>query len=450
MTGQNTVYSLKQVAEHRSEDDCWVAVNNKVYNLTKWLNKHPGGKSVLFNLAGTDCSDEFRTFHYKPNYNLLKLFQVGDLDPADCKEDTAISKDLQVLHDKFKSEGVFEPDYLFYLTRAAIILLLFACSFYLFTYSTSLWACAASAVCLGFAWQQLAFVGHDIGHHVVTHDMKLDDKLGVVFGNFLQGISLEWWKHSHNTHHSVTNSLTHDPDIQHLPFLAVDKLFFESIFSKYYHRKLDFDKAGEFFIAKQHYLFYVVMALARFNLYAQSFRHNTVGPGGKDVKRSRIELISLACFWVWFLTVLSFTPTWLHLVTFLLISHAVAGIVHVQICINHFPMDTYDGVPQKYFTNDGYLMSQLKTTRNIECPPFMDFFHGGLQFQIEHHIFPHLTRSKLRYVQGHLKELCMKHDLPYQSVPFWKANYDVLVKLYETSKELKLADIIVDGLNMTG
>ena len=147
---------------------------------------------------------------------------------------------------------------------------------------------------------------------------------------------MEWWKHSHNTHHSVTNSVTHDPDIQHLPFLAVNKAFFKSIFSKYYHKRLNFDKASEFFIAKQHYLFYVVMALARFNLYAQSFRHNLIGAGTAYPKRARVEVLAMIGFWTWLITVLSLTPTWLHTLVFLLVSHAVAGIVHVQICINHF------------------------------------------------------------------------------------------------------------------
>ena len=74
---QKNIFTLKQVSEHKTESVCWVAIDNKVYNITKWLSKHPGGKSVLFNLAGTDCSDEFRTFHYKPNYELLKAFCVG-------------------------------------------------------------------------------------------------------------------------------------------------------------------------------------------------------------------------------------------------------------------------------------------------------------------------------------------------------------------------------------
>jgi len=448
-TKELPVFTLKQVSEHNAETDCWVAINNRVFNITNWLAKHPGGKSILFNFAGTDCSDEFRIFHYTPNYKLLKSFCVGTLHPDDCRKNTELSKDLQELHDRIKLQGAFLPDYWFYVSRAAIILALFAASAYLFNYSSSLWVCAASAICLGMAWQQLAFVGHDIGHHVLSHNRNTDDNLGVVFGNFLQGISLEWWKHSHNTHHSVTNSVTHDPDIQHLPFLAVNKAFFKSIFSKYYFRTLDFDKVCEFFIAKQHYLFYVVMALARFNLYAQSFRHNIVGAGSTNVRKN-IELVSLAGFWVWFLTVLSFTQTWWHLAVFLLVSHAVAGIVHVQICINHFPMDVYEGLPQKAFTDDSYLMSQLMTTRDIECPPFMDFFHGGLQFQVEHHVFPHLTRSHLRNVRDELQVICKKHDLPYQSVGFWRANWDVIVKLYETSKQMKLADMFLDGINLNG
>ena len=77
----------------------------------------------------------------------------------------------------------------FYAGRAVIILSLFIGCAYLFNYSPSLWSCAASGFLLGLAWQQLAFVGHDIGHHVVTHNQKSDDNLGIVFGNFLQGES---------------------------------------------------------------------------------------------------------------------------------------------------------------------------------------------------------------------------------------------------------------------
>lgn len=104
------VFTLKQVSEHNAETDCWVAINNRVFNITNWLAKHPGGKSVLFNFAGTDCSDEFRIFHYTPNYKMLNTFCVGTLHPDDCRKNTELSKDLQELHDRIKLQGAFLPD----------------------------------------------------------------------------------------------------------------------------------------------------------------------------------------------------------------------------------------------------------------------------------------------------------------------------------------------------
>ena len=64
------------------------------------------------------------------------------------------------------------------------------------------------------------FAGHDSGHSGITHDRKLDTLIGIIAGNLFTGISLAWWKLSHNVHHIVCNSVEHDPDIQHLPMLA--------------------------------------------------------------------------------------------------------------------------------------------------------------------------------------------------------------------------------------
>jgi fatty acid desaturase len=73
---------------------------------------------------------------------------------------------------------------------------------------------------LGLYWQQLAFIGHDSGHNAVTHDKQTDYWIGLIHGPLLSGISISWWKDSHNVHHVSTNSIGHDPDIQHLPFLV--------------------------------------------------------------------------------------------------------------------------------------------------------------------------------------------------------------------------------------
>eukprot|EP01044_Picomonas_judraskeda_P012215 COSAG03_NODE_1733_length_3586_cov_630.263550_3_plen_157_part_00 len=97
----------------------------------------------------------------------------------------------------------------------------------------SLSARLLGAAVLGFFWQQIAFVGHDIGHNSITHRRSVDYMLGAV-NVALFGVSMGWWKRSHNTHHVVCNSVENDPDIQHLPVLAVTPSIFKGFVSTYH------------------------------------------------------------------------------------------------------------------------------------------------------------------------------------------------------------------------
>ena len=267
----NRLYTRDEVESHCTADDAWIIILNKVYEVTNWIPKQPGGPQFILNLAGQDCTDEFKMFHLEPNRKRLKPFYKGEVIPEERREPTALAKDADKLFNKLKGMSVFETDYWFYFKQASIIVALLYGAIYFMQYASSLLgALVLSAIQLGFFWQQLAFVGHDLGYHVLTHDRKLDDILSAFFGNFLQGISLEWWKHNHNTHHTLTSSISHDPDIQHLPFMAVSKDYFQSIFCYYYQCTMKFDGLTEYLVSMQHYMFYPIMSLARFKLYVQS------------------------------------------------------------------------------------------------------------------------------------------------------------------------------------
>merc|ERR1712146_328957 len=122
---------------------------------------------------------------------------------------------------------------------------------------------------------------------------------------------------------------------------------------------------------------------------------------------------------------------------------------HVQICLSHFSMATYhdcggENVKGKNFKgSDEWFRMQVATTMNIDCPWYMDWFHGGLQFQIEHHLWPRLPRHNLRYARKLTKALCEKHKLHYHEKPFFAANAELMGGLYDVAmkaRKLKVGD----------
>lgn len=75
-------FTKEEVAIHNTEQDCWIIINGTIYNLTKFVNKHPGGKQTILNVAGKDGSDVFNSIHGNgPQTFVLKMFKVGILHP---------------------------------------------------------------------------------------------------------------------------------------------------------------------------------------------------------------------------------------------------------------------------------------------------------------------------------------------------------------------------------
>ena len=187
----------------------------------------------------------------------------------------------------------------------------------------------------------------------------------------------------------------------------------------------------------QHYLYYPIMALARWNLYAQSWILLLSRP--KEVEGWWKEFAGNAGFIMW-LTALTmqFPAGTGERPLFLLLSHAVAGLtLHVQITMSHFSADTYMGRPyNKNDDADGWVHTQLAGSIDIDCPEWLDWFHGGLQFQIEHHLFPRVPRHNLRALQGVLKAFCAEHGLTHISMPFSDCNVHTVKHMARVGKAL--------------
>ncbi|MCL7046171.1 hypothetical protein MKW94_003478 [Papaver nudicaule] len=295
-----------------------------------------------------------------------------------------------------------------------IVVLLFL-SVYGILMSDSVWVHLGCGGMMGFVWIQSGWLGHDSGHYQIMSTPEYNRFAQVLTGNCLSGICIAWWKWNHNAHHIACNSLDFDPDLQHMPFFAVSSQFFNSLVSYFYDRKMNFDSFTRFLVSYQHWTFYPVMCLARINLFAQSFM---LLLSKRRVRNRGQEILGLLVFWTWFPLLVSCLPNWGERVMFVIASFSVTGIQHVQFCLNHFSSSIYMGPP----SGNDWFEKQTTGSLDITCPSWMDWFHGGLQYQVEHHLFPRLPRCHLRKISPFVKELCSKHKLPYTSVSFWEAN----------------------------
>ena len=358
----------------------------------------------------------------------LDLAKYPDLD---LDTQRYIVKRYRELNQRIKSQDLYQCNYWMYGIESIRYSLLFA----LFVYFLRIGWYGTSGAFLGMFWHQMVFIAHDAGHMGITHNFHVDTVIGIIIADFIGGLSLGWWKRSHNVHHIVTNSPEHDPDIEHMPFFAISHRFFDSLYSTYHDRIMSYDFFAKRIIQVQHYLYYPILLFGRFNLYVQSWLYLALGQAprkGPAWWHRHLEVAGNVIFWMWFgygimyRTIPTASGRW----AFLMVSHMMTAPLHVQITLSHFAMSTADlGV------NESFPQRMLRTTMDVDCPQWLDFFHGGLQFQAIHHLFPRIPRHNLRRAQKLVQEFCHEVGIPYALYGFVDGNKEVIGKLGEIGRQ---------------
>jgi delta8-fatty-acid desaturase len=358
----------------------------------------------------------------------LDLSKYPSLDPDTQSE---IIHKYKLLSQRIHAEGLYNCNYTAYFWEAARCAFLFAA---MLIFLRSGWYCTSGAF-LGIFWSQLVFAAHDAGHIAITHNYTIDTIIGMHIAAPLGGLSLGWWKRSHNVHHIVTNSPEHDPDNQHLPFFAINHRFLGNIFSTYHERLLPYNAVAKFLVLYQAWLYYPVLTLGRFNLYIQSFIFLFQGQGprhGQAWWHRYFEIAGTLIFWYWFgyLLIYASIPTPFPRFCFITISHMITMPLHVQFTLSHFAMSSTDLGPYESFPQ-----KMLRTTMDVDCPQWLDFIHGGLQFQAVHHLFPRVPRHNLRRAQVLVKGFCKEMGIPYALLGFVDGNREVVGRLGEVGRQ---------------
>jgi fatty acid desaturase len=453
------IVSWEELESHRDNHSWWICIDNKAYDVTEWSKSHPGGPHALKNMAGRDASDLVKQLHKEISWKgRVTNMYVGEMEPRVTASggNKEFAEECRQLRIFLELSGWFKTTFWFNFLTSLRVYAMFVVSWILVIKGADMesrWMQYIGALILGLFWQQCNFLGHDAGHGSLIPNKFWNEWYGLILGNISSGVGLAWWNYSHYTHHVVTNVITHDPDIQHLPVLAVSEKFYNSIYSSYLGRVLPFDRLSKFMVGYQHILFYPIMSVARLFLQFNTLLHILIHPHCPNRLREFVGFCLFVCWWTY---MLSYLPTWGSLAIFYYLTHFAVAIIHIQITMSHFMMETFDRVPYEQ-TDESFYEFQLRTSLDIDCPTYLDWFHGGLQFQVVHHLFPRIPRSRLRELSYIVEAICKKHGIKYHKYGFLEANYLTwknMARVAKGARQGKLVKfeetLVFQGMNMIG
>jgi fatty acid desaturase len=255
------------------------------------------------------------------------------------------------------------------------------------------WWQLGTAVFLAVIFAQIGFLAHDAGHRQVFRSRRANYVVGLLCGNLCIGLSIGWWTGKHNRHHAHPNTEGADPDIM------IGALAFSSgqvRASRGIQRLL---------IRYQAYLLIPMLFLEAVSLHASSIRAMT-----RRACRSRgWEAALLAAHAAAYLTAVFLVLSPARAIAFILVQQGVFGFyLACSFAPNH------KGMPILAASDESdFLRRQVLTSRNVRGGWLTDFALGGLNYQIEHHLFPSMPRPSLRRSQSLIAAFCAEHGLPY-------------------------------------
>jgi len=283
------------------------------------------------------------------------------------------------------------------------------------------------AILVGIGYQQLGWLGHDLCHHNMLKNRKMNNFFAYIYGNVLDGFSVNWWKDRHNTHHAITNVLDADPDVDNLP------LFVWSVND--IHRIASTGSSlAEYIIPYQHFYFIPFTLFLKLIWCLQSlFFIKSPETQNKSYQKSlNYEKATLLLHWTWVAAVCWMTGSWSNAFMFLFVSEFIGGsAIALIVFMNHYACEQLKFDEGK---EANFLTLQFDTTKNISPGIFMDWFAGGLNYQIEHHLFPTMPRHNLSKVKPLVEEFCRQHKLHYQTGSFWSCLVAVETKLADVAE----------------
>ncbi|NEE03463.1 fatty acid desaturase family protein [Phytoactinopolyspora halotolerans] len=307
--------------------------------------------------------------------------------------------------------GLLRRRYGYYWTKIITTVAAFAGIWVAFGFLGNSWFQLLLAAGLGAVLAQISFLGHDSAHRQIFTSHRWNDWMSRVLSGLFAGLSHGWWMNKHSRHHANPNKEGADPDIgpsafAFTPAIAQSRRGLAARLTRW-----------------QGYFFPLIL-LVGLALHIASVRtlvHR------KQLKHRWWEVAFITGRFGGYITVLFLVLPPGKAAAFVGVQMALFGLLlGGTFTTNHVGMPI---VPPDMKID--FMRRQVLMSRNITGGRFTTFAMGGLNYQVEHHLFPNMPRPNLRKAQSLVREHCAKHDIRYTETSFFGA-YRAIIRYLNT------------------
>ena len=329
---------------------------------------------------------------------------------------TAAGSDFAELNRRISAAGLLDRRPFHYAVRLSVVTLLLAGGWTAFALVGSSWWTLAVAAFLAVVFAQIALVAHDLAHRQVFRSAEAGARAGMIAGNLGIGMSYGYWQQKHTRHHANPNHDDLDPDVGPGVLVwntgtAAQRRGFGALLTRH-----------------QAWLFFPLLTLLGFSLRRDSITALRTG----TVKRRRAaEALLLGTHLIAYAAALLTVLTPAQALVFLLVHQALFGVyLGMTFAPNH------KGMPHPTGDED-FLRKQVLTSRNVRGGRVTDAALGGLNYQIEHHLFPSMPTPNLRRAQPIVRRYCAEIGVPYEMTGLLASYRQALRHLHEVGAPLR-------------
>lgn len=395
---------------------CEITIENKTYELVEFSKSHPGGEKMISIFAGSDATNAFQSYHGRnfPHKAMKKYIKKeiinNDKTVLIDSEYLKLHKDVKGYLKKYFNTKGYAPIEQWIKTVLLIVATLYVEWSSLYSCQRSYLTCLMMGIL--YAWIGLN-VQHDANHGAFSENSRINEYLGYS-QNYIGGSALMWMYEHIVNHHQYTNSIYMDPDIQGGGVL---RFYEEGSKKRWYHGYQD-----KYIFFLESLFGYLIVLTTPLELYTNKYGLTYKLPSSIDKWRKREQIMNILFLIRFFgLPYILFKDCLKVLVLKWCITISVTGFyLAFFFALSH----NFEGVEMyTKVDNSKFGIKQIESSSNVGGK-LLCYLNGGLNYQIEHHLFPRIAHWYYPYIAPIVKEWCEKNIVTYTHYPTIKENVD--------------------------